>query len=151
MNDAPIESDTESAEIREDELEELRSDLADWIPAHNEPGAHWSHNHRWCRHRTRYNARETMAKACFLAFETVGVGAGEEISSSSSSVCVGAGATYFLGPSVALRGARLVVAAGMSESEEGCSSCGVGAGARWGCGLIGAGVRVGAGAKAGGD
>ena len=53
----------------------------------------------------------------------VGVGAGEEITSSSSSVFVGAGAMYFLGPSVALRGARLVVvAAGMSESEEVISS-----------------------------
>ena len=69
MNDAPVESDTESAEIREDELEELRSDLVDWIPAHNEPGAHWSHNHRWCRHGTWHNARGTMPKACFLAFK----------------------------------------------------------------------------------
>ena len=64
----------------------------------------------------------------------VGAGAGEEISSSSS-VWVGAGATYFLGPSVALRGARLVVvAAGMSESEDADSSCGVGGGRGGGVG-----------------
>ena len=72
----------------------------------------------------------------------VGAGAGEDISSSSSSVWVGAGATYFLGPSAALRGARLVVTAGMSESEEVVSSW-VGAGARWGCGFVGAGARAG--------
>ena len=69
MTDAPIESETESASIREEELEELSSDLRDWIPMHNEPGAHWSHNHRWCRHRTRSNAREILHKVCFLAFE----------------------------------------------------------------------------------
>ena len=80
----------------------------------------------------------------------VGAGAGEDISSSSSSVCVGAGATYFLGPSAALRGARLVVTAGMSESEEVVSSSGVGAGARLGWGLAGAGARNGAGGAGGG-